>query len=472
MHVQDNIDNKANNNQRELCIVFLSIMSICTIYFSRNFATIVSPTTGAPPPPPAAASSTSITSTSTTGALLVRSTPSTNASSSRLSHQLDYNSCANNSILPEYWCLDVNHIPRYVAGTRKEILVDNNNNNTIEIQRWPPKIIQHYTHEGYDKCLGNKTVVFIGDSRVRYQYMHLARFLNTKKPLRCQDYEGLPKLSLNWTTDNTTELNWHDRFIMSDPDCYLIDEKLFHHGWTAWYQQSTNMLNSNTSSHHSNESISTAADKVKEQSSLCDCFRPVPFRPKSTFENRFIKRSTVYGTTNLIYLQNFENYISMNGQFPPYSSFDSKTMMGKGRCSVGECNDSSREIAFQGNLNDTLWQILPRLNTTHAFVNLGWEHLFPFEMQSKFSCVIQEFERHHPDINIYLISHPPHVSALSNPLVSFDATKLKCDIKVLDRTSMSKNAPSNWYWDGLHVLSILNEEYNHQLVIKYTYSTR
>lgn len=462
MHVQDNIDNKANNNQRELCIVFLSIMSIWTVYLSRNFATVVSPSTAVP-------HAAAITTTSTAGALLVSSAPSINASSSSirtvLSHPLDCNSCTNNSILPEYWCLDVNHIPRYVAGTRKEILVDNNNNNANKTQRWPPKMIQHYTHEGYDKCLGNKTVVFIGDSRVRYQYMHLARFLNTKKPLRCQDYEGLPNLSLNWTADNATEPNWHDRFIMPDPDCYLIDEKLFH-GWTAWYQQSTNMLNSNTSSLHNNESISTAADKVEEQSSLCDCFRPVRFRPKSTFENRFIKRSTVYGTTNLIYLQNFENYISMNGQFPPYSSFDSKRMMGKGRCSVGECNDSSRNIAFQGNLNDTLWQILPRLNTTHAFVNLGWEHLFPFEMQSNFSCVIQEFERHHPDINIYLISHPPHVSALSNPLVSFDATKLKCDIKVLDRTSMSKNVPSNWYWDGLHVLSILNEEYNHQLVEK------
>jgi hypothetical protein len=156
----------------------------------------------------------------------------------------------------------------------------------------------------------------------------------------------------------------------------------------------------------------------------------------------------------------------MNEQFPPFTSFDpiSNGTAAEERCIVGECHDGNRKIAFQGNLNDTLWEMLPRLNTTHAFVNLGWDHLFPPKTQFDFSCAIQDFERHHPDIQVYLITHPPHIRTLSDPLTTFDATKMKCDIKVLDRTSLNKNVPYNWYWDVKHVLSILNEEYNHRLV--------
>jgi hypothetical protein len=349
----------------------------------------------------------------------------------------------------------------------------------------PPEMIQHYTHEGYDKCLGNKTVVFIGDSRVRYQFMHLARYLNSKKPMRCQDYKGLVvptnlQSLRNWTDDNTTEpTHWYDSgFTLPQPECYLIDEKIGPHDWNSWYKMSTIMLDSNHSSsssssnhHQSNKSLSTGATALEKQSSLCDCFRPGHFVPKLTYENRFIQRSTVHGTANLIYLQNFQNYIRMNEQFPPYySSFDppriNATTTTEERCNVGECSNGNRKNVFQGDLKDTLWKILPRLNTTHAFVNLGWEHLYPMEAQSDFSCVIQDFERHHPEIKVYLISHPPDTTKISNPLESFDVTKLKCDIKVLDRTSMSKNVPLSWYWDSVHVLSILNEEYNHQLVEK------
>ena len=64
---------------------------------------------------------------------------------------LDYDSCRNNTILPDYWCFDQDQYPRYVGR-------DN----------WPPRSIQHYTHQGYEKCLAGKNIVFIGDSRVRY----------------------------------------------------------------------------------------------------------------------------------------------------------------------------------------------------------------------------------------------------------------------------------------------------------------
>ena len=110
--------------------------------------------------------------------------------------------------------------------------------------------------------------------------------------------------------------------------------------------------------------------------------------------------------------------------------------------------------------------MLPRLNTTHAFVNLGWEHTAEFQQQSDFSCVVRDFEMHFPDIKLFLISHPPPTDALDDPVHHFDATKLKCDANVLDRTIVNKNVPKDWYWDTQHVLSILNEEYNHQMVEK------
>lgn len=324
---------------------------------------------------------------------------------------LDYESCTNSMVVPENWCLDEDKVPRYVGN-----------------EEWPPRKVQHYTHDGYEQCLADKTVVFIGDSRVRYQFLHLANYLKSKERMRCQDY----------TLDNSSLP------ITPDPECFVINESQRNIDWITWYKESTIALESN------------------KQSGLCDCYRPPRFNPIGTYENRFIKRSTPFGEINLIYLQNYMNLIRMDEEFPPYSSFASTPK----RCKTGECNTVNRTDAFQGNLNETLWNILPQLNATHAFVNLGWEKNFPFAKQSDFSCTMREFERHHPDIKLYLISHPPKTQHIDNPLANFDVKKLKCDSNVLDRTNTNKNIPSNWYWDTQHALSILNEEYNHQLVEK------
>ena len=203
--------------------------------------------------------------------------------------------------------------------------------------------------------------------------------------------------------------------------------------------------------------------KSKHQGSLCNCFRPDPFNPANKRENRFIKRSTPFGEINLIYLQNFVGVITLDQEYPPFSQFNSNSST---RCTPGECDEEKRRDVFKGNLNDTMWNILPALNTTHAFINLGWEHKAGFSAQSEFSCSMQEFEKHYPYIKLFLISHPPTLENVQNPSVSFNATKLKCEIKVLDRTRTNKNAPKSWYWDNHHVLSILNEEYNHQMVKK------
>ena len=71
--------------------------------------------------------------------------------------------------------------------------------------------------------------------------------------------------------------------------------------------------------------------------------------------------------------------------------------------------------------------------------------------------MIRDFERHYPHIKVFLIGHPTG---------SFDPTQLKCDINVLDRAVISKDVPAEWFQDSIHVLSILNEEFNHKMVEK------
>jgi len=163
------------------------------------------------------------------------------------SHVLDYNSCVDDKIVPKKWCLDSESIPRYVGR-----------------EEWPPRTIQHYSHAGYEKCLANKTVVFIGDSRVRYQFMHLASFLQTQKRMKCEDYGTI-------SSD----------VIVPSPECFLIEHERWgmHNGsdWTSWYKRSTDMINSDPSNVTSSQ-----------QSALCDCYRDVPFRPETTYENRFL----------------------------------------------------------------------------------------------------------------------------------------------------------------------------------------
>ena len=75
-------------------------------------------------------------------------------------------------------------------------------------ETWPPRIIQHYTHEGYEKCLADKTVVFVRYYRVRYQFMNLAVFLVSKRFMKCQDYKN------NVASEDNQN-------AVLDPECYL-----------------------------------------------------------------------------------------------------------------------------------------------------------------------------------------------------------------------------------------------------------
>ena len=328
-------------------------------------------------------------------------------------HMLDFEGTnTSNSILPQNWYLDTSKTPRYVRGEEQSMI--------------PRTSIQLYNHKGYQHCLANKTLVFIGDSRVRYQFMHLAYFLTSKKRMKCWDYFWL-------ASDNNIT-------ITPGPECSLIN--LGFQGkttWNAWYEESTDLLGTNLSS-------------VEEN--LCDCGRS----KEETYENRFIRRSTPFGDINLIYILSTMNLMSFNEDFPPFSSYAPSPK----RCKTGDCLGVNRNAVFEGNLNETLWNILPRLNATHAFVNVGWEKA----PGQDYSCELQEFEQSYPDIKTFMITTPPETKHIGNPYVYFDPKKLKCKSNILDRTGMSKNVPMNWYWDRVHVNSILNEAYNDLAVEK------
>ena len=292
--------------------------------------------------------------------------------------------------------------------------------------------ISYYTHDGYSKCLAGKTLVFIGDSRVRYQYMHLASYMKSKRFMKCSD------MSKYQHVDNQNE-----------KECTLINEKIDQsQGWAKWYNISTAMLNDDTTQ------------------SLCDCHKPAngKYAPETAFENRYTKTKTKYGDVELIYLNSNVNKIRTFKEFPPLSDYASSSSS-KERCKPGHCTAQSKELAFKGDLNSTIQNFLPGLclNTNcHAFINYGWDYKYGFDMQNELTCTMERYEEQHTNIKLHLITGPEDRSARSY----FDETKLKCKASVLNRNVPSKGVPREWYFDYFHVLSILNEEYNHRLVKK------
>ena len=159
-------------------------------------------------------------------------------------------------------------------------------------------------------------------------------------------------------------------------------------------------------------------------------------------EYRFLKRSTSYGEINMVYLQSFKDLVQMSSEFPPFASFFPSSE-GSYRCKPGECSPENRTVVFKGNLNDTMWNILPLLNTTHAFVNHGWRGINKDYRPSKmpqFSCQMNEFTKHYPNIKMGFISHVPErgytTRNMSTPPI---AETMNCNIDVFDRYPIAEN---------------------------------
>ena len=87
----------------------------------------------------------------------------------------------------------------------------------------PTQHNQTLQSQGYEKCLAGKNVVFIGDSRVRYQFMHLAAYLKYERFMKCRDVTITP--------------------AEADEECFVIDERMKQRNWTLWFEESTKALN-------------------------------------------------------------------------------------------------------------------------------------------------------------------------------------------------------------------------------------
>jgi len=118
-------------------------------------------------------------------------------------------------------------------------------------------------------------------------------------------------------------------------------------------------------------------------------------------------------------------------------------------------------------MNASPYKIIPKLNATHVFANRGWD------MESyNPSCLLRDFAKRHPSVKVAYISHPPDLSGKNKVFGPSEKKqiRLECgddgDVHVLDCTEISTNVTQSWYWDHMHVLSILNEEFNQQLIKK------
>jgi len=272
--------------------------------------------------------------------------------------------------------------------------------------------------------------------------MVLAHFLNTGQWLRCQDYA------------NTG----------TDPDCLMTNEQLLwrdtrrplnvEKSWNGFYKYSNTRLQGNN------------------QTELCDCFRRTDFTPGSTYENRYLQRQTPFGLIRLTYLQYFGAAagISVHRDFPPFRDFH--TAKHGDHCHPGECSAQTPRMRLDKSLDD----IVAKMEPTHLFVQTGW-------VEKNIGCLLALFEQKHSGVQAWVMTRPceqgtscpygkptvvaPLYSANSN--VSAHAMHCNvhpqgCNAKVFDRFTSSSGVPQHWYFDNMHVLSILNQVFNHDLI--------
>ena len=345
-------------------------------------------------------------------------------------HLIQAIQCVKVDNLPDGWCMDSDLKPRYID-------IDNNvlSNATADSSSFE---LKRYTIEGFEHCLANKTVVFIGESRTRFQYMHLGLSLKTGQFMNCPDLQGHDDECLGIASLETYQ-SWKGEGLPSS--------------WNDFFKHSTEMLQHSSESNKINQSTTPA---IGTQLSLCDCFRPKGgFAYNHFFENRYTKRTTAFGEINLIHLENLKDRISMNEDYPPYKSFYSTSSK---RCKPGECgrwSDGDSINAWVGNLNSSLYDIIPMLNATHVFANDGWN------FGGDISCMLREFANYHSNIKVAYMGGPLDIMGKHHML---DPRTMKCQIDALDRTAMTLNVPRTFYLDSVHVWSILNEEFNHRMM--------
>ena len=305
------------------------------------------------------------------------------------------------------WCTDIStETPRFIGG-----------NNYDGIPRKSTTVKAYRTFKGFQHCMAHKHVILIGDSRVRYQYMSLVDYLMTAEWLHCQDYNVATRM--NETVS---------------PHCFII-----HHDrkygkrmtWNDWYALSSALLHD-----------------------VCDCHRDTKFDPVSTYENRYARIRSPFGPISITYLQNFQNSVKFHAEFPPFASLTGNCTAS--HCQPGLCNQPTR---LELNTSETLLKIVPKLRPTHVFAQTGWDH-YMGDTPATFGCLLERFKQENPGVHAFAISHYWERDAKRVTRVPQHG----CNASVFDRLAPSYRTPKSWYWDNKHVLSILNQEMNHQLL--------
>ena len=269
-----------------------------------------------------------------------------------------------------------------------------------------------FSVQAYEARLANKHLVFIGDSRVRYQVLNLQYFVTHGHWNKCENGQ-LEHVRTN---------------------CWLIDhrdEGGVWRGWRSWYVSSNQLFNVN-GSHE-----------------LCDCHREVAFSSDTTFENRYFTRHTKLGKIKITYLQNFGDSVKFHRGFPPFSNHSNE------RCIVGACDRSHNYSVM--NTAQALERVVPRLEPTHVFASTGW-------VEKDIGCPLMQLQQR-TGAHVFIISHISQMpGADPHSLVSKAFPSQGCGAPVYDRASPTRNLSRSHYWDTLHLLSTGNKLLNNMLL--------
>lgn len=287
--------------------------------------------------------------------------------------------CKSGTLLPSGWCVE----------------------ETAEKWRFVNRTYWRRTIKGISKCLANKHVVFIGDSRTRFQYLSLANAVARGVFPQC--VEGLNKTMI---------------------DCEMAGRKMGN--WNHFYQVTNTILN-----------------ERKNETELCYCYRGQGW--DRVRENRNFVSPSNFGPIHITYLNSVINMISFDPWFPPFTNYSNNT----NHCLPGTCRDRPNEVNLTA--GQTLTEILPRFNpkVTHVFASGGWKTY-------DIGCDIVRVEKEY-GIKAFFMSTPRNFKL---PWNGSDAETQSCSPPIFDRTSMTIDPPPHLYRDPIHPYASMNEEYN------------
>jgi hypothetical protein len=270
-----------------------------------------------------------------------------------------------------------------------------------------------WTTEGMRKCLANKHIMLIGDSRTRFQYISLASALI---------YGVFPQLKEGRTDPKAQVLPW------------LL--KVAPRRWPAYYAETNSFLHTNISHE------------------LCYCYRPGSV--SQARENRFLRVQSEFGDIQITYLQTFVDKVYLGPTFPPFLE------NGNMSCLINACDpDAIAEDTGKSELRFHVAQLLasgmldqfcPKI--THLFASTGWK-------DADIGCNLTKFSER---TGARTWNIRPPFTTLEKWTLPINANQ-SCNASILDRTMFTLKAPPRLYLgDSIHVGSSLNEEFNHMML--------